>query len=70
VNKMNNYEKLQTARFLWSIYKNVRSQIKESDINKDKYYEVFISGIHLIMIKKKAQKYFNETKILQEQLKR
>jgi len=56
--KITDYEKLQTAKFLWALSCFFRQQIKEKKLDANTYYDIKISGLQLAMLRQKARHYF------------
>lgn len=63
------YEKLKTAKFLWSLFINLRKQIPDKHINDNTIYIVKIQGIYLNMIRLKSKKYYKQTEQIQNILR-
>jgi len=59
---------LSDAKFLWSVYRRLREQIKDEKIEENKIYEVKIEGKIILGILSKAQKKFRDSRQIRKVL--
>jgi len=58
------YERMKDADFLYYLYRNIRKQIPDEELDKDKEYTVKISGEWLLMILYKLKKKYRQSRRL------